>query len=62
VLFFWKKNRIKVKVYECNDGYDAMATDGERSVWNCYGSTKEVAKKMPLYRLQKFQEEHALRE
>ncbi|MDR7239144.1 hypothetical protein [Neobacillus drentensis] len=43
--------------YAGNDSYVAMATDGERAVWNCYGSTKEAAKEMALYKLRRFQEE-----
>ena len=55
---FRRKNRVKVKVfYVGNDNYVAMATNGERSVWNCYESTKEAAKEMALYKLRKFQEE-----
>ncbi|MCM2531479.1 hypothetical protein NDK43_02525 [Neobacillus pocheonensis] len=58
MLFFLRKNRVKVTVfYDGNDSYKAMATDGKRSVYNCYGSTKESAKEMALYKLRKFQEE-----
>jgi hypothetical protein len=55
---FQRKNRVKVKVfYLGNDNYGAMATDGERSVWNCYGTTKEAVKEIALYRLRKFKVE-----
>ncbi|MDR6999680.1 hypothetical protein [Neobacillus niacini] len=57
-MFFRKKKRIKVKVFYCGDeGYIAMASDGDRAVWNCYGSTNKAAKEMALYKLRKFQEE-----
>ncbi|MBT2697245.1 hypothetical protein J7E79_07450 [Bacillus sp. ISL-40] len=57
MLFFRRKNRIKVQVfYAGDDGYSAMASDGKLGVYNCYGRTKEAAKEMALYRLRKFQE------
>lgn len=56
-MFFRSKNRVKVNIVYIGDGsYVATATDGKRSVYNCYGSTKESAKEMALFRLRKFQE------
>ncbi|WHY94704.1 hypothetical protein QNK12_15120 [Neobacillus cucumis] len=56
-MFIRKKKRVKVRVfYNGNEGYVAMATDGERAVWNCFGSTKKSAKEMALFNFWKFQE------
>jgi hypothetical protein len=61
-LVFRRKKRVKVTIfYNDIDGYRAMATDGERTVYNCYGSTKEAAKEMAIFKLRKFQEEQSLR-
>ncbi|MEH7439548.1 hypothetical protein V7182_18890 [Neobacillus drentensis] len=58
MLLFRRKNRIKVTIFYNGDGgYKAMATDGKLGVYNCYGSTKEAAKEMALFKLRKFQEE-----
>jgi hypothetical protein len=56
-LFFRRKKRVKVKIYSHNDnGFLAYATDGQMYFWNCFGSTKESAKEMALFKLRKEQE------
>jgi hypothetical protein len=37
--------------------YQAWATDGKLTVYNCYGSTKEAAKEMALFRFHQVQDE-----
>lgn len=59
----FKRNNVKVKVYHVsNECFSAWATDGKLNVYNCYGSTKEAAKEMALFKLNKFQEERAAME
>ncbi|WP_186328791.1 hypothetical protein [Bacillus sp. X1(2014)] len=52
---------VRVWVAE-EDGYVAMASDGDRAVWNCYGSTREAAKEMALYKLKIFIDEILMEE
>jgi hypothetical protein len=56
-----KKIGVEVKVWYFGEkeGYNAMASDGERTVWNCKGTTEEAVREMALYKLRKFQEEEA---
>ena len=57
MLQFRKKDRLKVKVWTAEeDGYVAMASDGDRAVWNCYGSTREAAKEMAINKLRIYKE------
>lgn len=50
--FWWyRKGKIKYRVWNFGDSYSTMATDGIVSVWNCYGSTPKDAKEMALYKL-----------
>jgi hypothetical protein len=51
-----KKKGVEVKVWYFGEkeGYNAMASDGERAVWNCRGTTEEAAREMALYKLRNF--------
>jgi hypothetical protein len=51
---FWyhRRGKVSVRVFDFGDTYMATASDGETTVWNCYGSTPEQAKEMALWRLQ----------
>lgn len=52
--FIFNRNRIKVNVLLIHDGlYSAMAFDGMRGVYNCYGTTPKKAKEMALQKLKK---------
>jgi hypothetical protein len=42
---------IIMDIYDFGDCYMAAATTKEFSVWNCYGSTKEAAREMALFKL-----------
>jgi hypothetical protein len=42
---------VKVRFYDYGDGYMAMASTDECTVMNCFGSTKEAAKDIALFRL-----------
>ncbi|PAE33333.1 hypothetical protein [Bacillus sp. 7884-1] len=56
-VFISQKKHVKVKVYHYNeDSYVATATDGERTVCECYGSTREAAEEMARLKLRHFQE------
>lgn len=50
--FWWyRKGKIKYRVWDYGDSYNAMASNGKVWVWNCYGSTPKEAKEMALFRL-----------
>ena len=48
---------IVIDFYDYRDCYMAAATSTDCSVWNCYGSTKEQAQEMALFKLKKVMEE-----
>jgi hypothetical protein len=48
---------IIVEFFEQGDCYMAAATTKEISVWNCYGSTKEAAREMALFKLKQVTKE-----
>jgi hypothetical protein len=63
MFFLRRKKRIKVRTSLAeNGGYYASATNGYMSVYDSYGSTKEAAIEMALFRLRKFEEEEAEKE
>lgn len=51
--WFWsyRKGKIKYRVWDFGDSYNAMASNGINTVFICYGSTPKDAKEMALYRL-----------
>ncbi|MBT2727814.1 hypothetical protein J7E63_12785 [Bacillus sp. ISL-75] len=48
---------VKMRFYDFRDCFMATASTSDCSVWNCYGSTKEAAKEMALFRLNQALEE-----
>ncbi|MEH7157489.1 hypothetical protein [Neobacillus drentensis] len=48
---------IVIDFFDYGDGYMAAATSRSCSVWNCYGSTKEQAQEMALFKLKKAMEQ-----
>jgi hypothetical protein len=48
---------IVIDFYEQGDCYMAAASTKEYTVWNCYGSTKEQAQEMALFKLKHAMEE-----
>lgn len=50
-FWYFRRGKIKYKVWDFGDTYCATASDGKRTVINCYGSTPEQAKEMALYRI-----------
>ena len=40
-------------MYDYGDTYMAIATDGNLSVCNCYGSTPEIAKEIAQYKMRR---------
>ena len=55
-LFYYRRGRIKYWIYDYGDSYLGMASDGNATVCNCYGSTKEAAKEMAVWKLTKLKE------
>jgi hypothetical protein len=53
MLFFNRKDRVKVKILDYGDHFMAMASTKGCTVWNCFGTTPERAKEMALFRLKK---------
>lgn len=53
MLVFKDGRFIKVKIFDYGDCYKAMASTKECAVWNCYGTTRELAKEMALFKLKK---------
>ncbi|SDM16932.1 hypothetical protein [Bacillus sp. OK048] len=50
-FWYYRRGKIKFNVWDFGDTYNAMACNGETTVWNCYGSTPEAAKEMALVKL-----------
>jgi hypothetical protein len=53
MLFFNRKDRVKVKIFDYGDHFMAMASTKGCTVCNCFGTTHERAKEMALFRLKK---------
>lgn len=51
MFFFKRRNRIKVKIFDHGDHFKAMGSTKNCAVWNCYGTTREMAKEIALFRL-----------
>lgn len=50
--FWWyRKGKVKYRVWDFGDSYCAMASNGVHTVFNCYGSTPKEAKEMALFKL-----------
>jgi hypothetical protein len=56
-FWYYRRGKIRYKVFDCRDSYMAMVTDGKTAVWNCYGSTPEKAKEMAHYRMLAYEKE-----
>jgi len=56
-LWYYRRGKIRYHVFSNGRSYNAFASNGNISVWNCYGSTKEQAKEMALFKLKKVMEE-----
>jgi len=52
-FWYFRRGKIRYRVWEQGDTCKAMASNGKLAVWNCYGSTPEQAKAMAAYRLEK---------
>jgi hypothetical protein len=50
-FWYYRRGKIRYRVWDLGYECKAMASDGKVSVWKCYGSTKEAAKEMALFRL-----------
>jgi phage-related protein len=57
-LWIYRRGKIKIRVFKFGDSYEVMASDGTTSVWNCFGSTPEVAKEIARFRLKQTVKEH----
>lgn len=53
----YRRGKVKIRVLKYGDSYEAMASDGIKSVWHCHGSTPEASKEMALYRLRQANKE-----
>jgi hypothetical protein len=50
-FWYYRRGRIKYRVWDEGDSYSASASNGNLTVWNCYGSTSKQAKEMALFKL-----------
>lgn len=50
-FWYYRRGKVKYRIYDFGDTYMASASNAKRTVWNCYGSTPEAAKEMALWRL-----------
>ncbi|MEH7086698.1 hypothetical protein V7139_28815 [Neobacillus drentensis] len=50
--WFWyhRRGKIKYRVWGFGIEFRAYASNGNLTIWNCYGSTPEAAKEMALFR------------
>ncbi|MFJ5716515.1 hypothetical protein [Neobacillus sp. NPDC093127] len=56
-FWYFRRGKVRYRVWDHGDTYNAMASNGQMSVYNCHGSTPEQALEMAKYRLKKFLEE-----
>ncbi|AZU62578.1 hypothetical protein [Neobacillus mesonae] len=42
---------IKIRYFDYGNYFMAMASTKDCSVWNCYGTTREKAKEMAIFKL-----------
>ena len=50
-FFYFRKGKLKFTVLDFGNTYNASVTDGKVAIVNCYGSTKEAAKEVALFKL-----------
>lgn len=51
-FWYYRRGKVRYRVYDYGDTYNAMASNGNMTVCNCYGSTREQAMEMARARLQ----------
>ncbi|MBY0099445.1 hypothetical protein [Mesobacillus maritimus] len=56
-FWYFRRGKVKYRVLDLGDSYEANASDGNIAVWNCYGSTPEAAKEMAEFQLRRAYEE-----
>ncbi|QVY60915.1 hypothetical protein [Cytobacillus gottheilii] len=50
-FWFYRKGKVKFRVFIIDDMYNVSAETKNRSVHNCYGTTLEIAKQIAMFRL-----------
>lgn len=50
-FWYYRRGKIKFKVWKLGDTYEVAASNGWETVVNCFGSTPEQAKEMAIYKL-----------
>jgi hypothetical protein len=50
-FWYYRHGKVKHRVWDHGDYFIAEVSDGTITVCNCYGSTREAAKDMALFRL-----------
>jgi hypothetical protein len=50
-LWYYRRGKIKYRVFSVGNSYNAFASNGNLTVWNCYGSTPEQAKEMARFKM-----------
>ncbi|PLS01947.1 hypothetical protein [Neobacillus cucumis] len=56
-FLYYRRGKVKIKVYKYGNTYRAWSSSGKVTVWNCYGSTPEQARKMAEFRMKQALEE-----
>lgn len=51
-FWYYRKGRVRYRVWNNGEYYYAMASDGKVYVCNCYGNTPETAIEMARFKLQ----------
>lgn len=50
-FFYFRRGKVRYTVWNEGDAYHAVASNGNITVFNCYGSTLEQAKDIANFRL-----------
>jgi hypothetical protein len=50
-LRYYRRGKIKFRVFDIGNKYNASASNGNLTVWNNYGSTPAQTKEMALFKL-----------
>ena len=56
-FWYFRRGKIRYRIFCDGETYIAMASDGKISVWNCYGTTALAAKEMAQSQLRAKKEE-----
>ncbi|MBT2727816.1 hypothetical protein J7E63_12795 [Bacillus sp. ISL-75] len=61
-FWYYRRGKIKYRVWDLGFECKASASNGDLTIWNCYGGTREQALEMAKFRMKKALAEETPRE